>query len=95
MNEILYIIGIITIGYFIVKLLLTHDDNKESKRIQRTEMIKNSSSCKSFIRKNENLMTKNELDKAIDEYLKTPEAKEEIQKNIDSNLNFNPLGVII
>ena len=95
MNEIFYIIGIATVGFLILKFLLSNSENKENNRVKRSEMIQNSSSCKSFIYKYEKsvkegkpIMTKSELNKAIDKYLNTPEAKEEIQKSIDSELNY-------
>ena len=95
MDEIFYIIGVVTVVFLILKFLLSNSENKENNRLKRSEMIQKSLACKSFIYKYEKsvkegkpIMTISELNKAIDDYLKTPEAKDEIQQNIDSELSF-------
>ncbi len=95
MDEIFYIIGVVTVVFLLLKFLLSNSENKENNRLKRSEMIQKSLACKSFIYKYEKsvkegkpIMTISELNKAIDDYLKTPEAKDEIQQNIDSELSF-------
>ena len=53
MDEIFYIIGVVTVVFLILKFLLSNSENKENNRLKRSEMIQKSLACKSFIYKYE------------------------------------------